>query len=114
MFNWLKKRCRKKHGKRIGEPFPENMQEVARFSPYSHEIDSIGYGIHECRECGHRMFSCIGCHMMGPTAEQTIDAFIEHKISIQELAIFLGNKMAWCRINYCASATQINAGKEEK
>lgn len=92
----FKKKIRCCWYKSAGQPWPENIVEVIRFSPY--KTDSIGYGIHECRVCGRRMFSCIGCHTMGPNMEAKIDAFIGHKITLDELVRDFEGRMTWWKI----------------
>ncbi len=98
MFEFYKRwknRCRLPHGKLVGQPFPENIQEIFRFSPY--KTDNIGYGVHECTGCGVRMFSCCGYHMMGPNTEKTIDSFIAHEITGEDFTRFLKTEMKWYR-----------------
>ncbi len=96
MFDFYKRwknRCKLPHLKDAGHPYPKNMQEIFRFSPY--KTDSMGYGVHECANCGKRVFSCIGYHMMGPDAEKTIDSFIAHEITREDFIHFLEMKMKW-------------------
>lgn len=95
LYRKWKNRCRLPHGKAIGQPFPENIQEIFRFSPY--KTDNIGYGVHECVNCGKRLFSCCGYHMMGPESEKCIDAFIAHEITRYDFIKFLKREMAWYR-----------------
>ncbi len=95
MIKFLKKLmpCSFPHSKSVGKSYPESMVEIFRFSPY--KTDRFGYGIHECAGCRKRFFSCLGYHMMGPDAENTIDSFIAHKITREEFIKFLEEKMNW-------------------
>lgn len=95
LYKKWKNKCRLPHSKSIGQPFPYNIQEIFRFSPY--KTDNIGYGVHECTGCGKRMFSCCGYHMMGPETEKTIDSFIAHKITPDDFTQFLKKEMKWYR-----------------
>ena len=96
MFSAFKKwrnRCRLPHEKAAGQPYPENLKQIFRFSPYL--TDTFGYGIHECSGCGKRLFSCCGYHMMGTNMERTIDAFIAHDITRDDFVGFLEKEMKW-------------------
>lgn len=92
----FKRKWNCRHFKKVGEPFPENMKSVLRFSPY--KKDTIGYGINECTECGKRAFSCIGYHFMGPTITDAVDAFINHKIELEELLKTFDEYAYWYRL----------------
>ncbi len=95
LYKKWKNRCQLPHAKEFGEPYPKNMKEIFRFSPY--KKDPIGYGVHECSNCGKRMFSCCGYHLMGPETEKSIDTFIAHDMSRQDFIGFLEKEMKWYR-----------------
>lgn len=96
-MKWFKReeKCKEKckHFKAAGKPYPPNMFEVVRFSPY--KTDMAGYRISECSECGKRAFACIGLHMMGEKVCKTIDGFIGYRITIEDLTAMLKKEMAW-------------------
>ena len=98
MFKWLfkgqKPRCR--HSKKFGEPMPNNMVQIIRFSPY--KTDTTGFGIRECTECGVRAFTCIGLHLMSKEQTDKIDAFINHKITLNELTTFFDKNAFWYKL----------------
>lgn len=97
-MKWFKRKKKKgkcKHYREPGEPRLDNMVEIVRFSPY--EKDKLGYGVHECNQCGARAFSCVGLHLMGERTCEAIDAFIERRIEWCELEEVLCEQMAWYR-----------------
>lgn len=101
MFGWLKAKAKTvncHHTKRFGTPWPDNMVEIARFSPFNK--DSIGYGVAQCRGCGKRMFTCITLHAMGPRMSETIDKFIDYKMTEEEFLEFLTKSMAWHQVTF--------------
>jgi hypothetical protein len=90
MFGWFKK-CQ--HLKNAGDKYPSNMKVLYRFSP--HKNDTIGYGVHECVDCGKRVFSCVGCHSMYDSQARVIDEFIAYRITEEVFVEFLTKEMKW-------------------
>lgn len=89
------KKCR--HLKKAGEKPLENMVEIVRFSPY--KTDSLGYGISQCSVCRKRAFSCLGLHAMGWRTCETIDNFINYKITQEQFQEFIKEEMAWSKFS---------------
>lgn len=100
MFGWLKKSQKSKcqHYKRAGQPYPENMKQLVRFSNYPKKIDPIGYSLNECTTCGVRSFGCPSCHMMSSKVTAKVDAFIAHQITFEELIIVFETNNYWYEI----------------
>ena len=87
MFSWFKKTLKPKcqHYKSAGQPYPENMKQLIRFSNYPKEIDPFGHSLNECTICGVRSFGCSACNMMNSKVTAKVDQFIAHKITFEDL-----------------------------
>lgn len=95
MFSWLKKKlCT--HYKTAGAKYPDNMETIFRFSPYTK--DAIGYGIHECKSCGVRAFSSCGYHMMYNDQVNLVDDFINRKITNEQFINKAKTLFKWVKV----------------
>ena len=74
------------HYKKVGEKYPDNMEQILKFSPYKNGDEwDYPFGFSQCNNCGKRSFSAMHLHMMGNNTVKYLDDFIDYKIDINSL-----------------------------